>query len=87
MGDHVFLKFLPMKSMMRFGRKRKLSPQFLGPFEILERVGILAYKVALTPGLSRIHNVFHVSTLRKYVFDASHVVELVWRPPSPVRPS
>ena len=44
-------------------------------FEILERVGTLAYKVALPPGLSKIHNVFYVSTLRKYVFDASHVVE------------
>ena len=48
----------------------------MGPFEILERVGILAYKVALPLGLSKIHNVFHVSTLRKYVFDVSHVVEL-----------
>ena len=57
-------------------RKGKLSPQFVGLFEILERVGTLAYKVALPPSLSKIHNVFHVSTLRKYVFDASHVVEL-----------
>ena len=48
----------------------------MGLFEILERVGTLAYKVALSLGLSKIHNVFHVSTLRKYVFDASHVVEL-----------
>ena len=45
-------------------------------FEILKRVCTLAYKVALPPGLSKIHNVFYVSTLRKYVFDASHVVEL-----------
>ena len=45
-------------------------------FEILERVGTLAYKVALPPGLSNIHNVFYISTLRKYVFDASHGVEL-----------
>ena len=48
----------------------------MGPFEILDKVGTLAYKVALPPGMSKIHNVFHVSTLRKYVFDASHVVEL-----------
>ena len=47
----------------------------MGPFEILERVGTLAYKVALPPGLYKIHNVFHVSALRKYVFYASHVVE------------
>ncbi|KAL6324088.1 hypothetical protein AAG906_006359 [Vitis piasezkii] len=75
-GDHVFLKVSPMKSVMRFGRKGKLSPRFVGPFEILERVGTLAYKVALPPSLSKIHNVFHVSTLRKYIYDPSHVVEL-----------
>ncbi|RVW89350.1 Transposon Ty3-G Gag-Pol polyprotein [Vitis vinifera] len=66
-GDHVFLKVSPMKSVMRFGREEKLSPRFVGPFEILERVGTLAYKVALPPSLSKIHNVFHISTLRKYV--------------------
>ena len=75
-GDHVFLKVSPMKSMMRFGKKGKLSPQFVGPFEILERVGTLAYKVALPPSLCKIHNVFHVSTLRKCVFYPSHIVEL-----------
>ncbi|RVW68715.1 Transposon Tf2-2 polyprotein [Vitis vinifera] len=75
-GDHVFLKVSPMKSVMRFRRKGKLSPRFVGPFEILERVGILAYKVALPPSLSKVHNVFHVSTLRKYIYDPSHVVEL-----------
>ena len=62
-GDNVFLKVLPMKSMMRFGRKGKLSPWFVGPFEILERVGTLAYKVALPPSLSKIHNIFHISNL------------------------
>ena len=75
-GDHVFLKVSPMKSVMRFGKKGKLSPRFVGPFEILERVGTLAYKVALPPSLSKIHNVFHVSTLRKYVFNPSHIVKL-----------
>ncbi|RVX20828.1 Transposon Ty3-I Gag-Pol polyprotein [Vitis vinifera] len=75
-GDHVFLKVSPMKSIMRFGRKGKLSPHFEGPFEVLERVGTLAYKVALPPSLSKIQNVFHVSTLRKYIYDPSHVVEL-----------
>ena len=48
----------------------------MGPFEILEKVSALAYKVALPPSLSKIHNVFHVSSLRKYVFYPSHVVEL-----------
>ena len=56
--------------------KGKLSPRFVALFEILERVGTLAYKVALPPGLSKIHDVFYVSTLRKYVFDTSHVVKL-----------
>ncbi|RVW80540.1 Transposon Ty3-G Gag-Pol polyprotein [Vitis vinifera] len=75
-GDHVFLKVSPMKSVMRFGRKGKLSPRFVGPFEMLERVGTSAYKVALPPSLSKVHNVFHVSTLRKYIYDPTHVVEL-----------
>ena len=73
-GDHVFLKVSPMKSILRFGRKWKLSPRFVGPFEVLERVGTLAYKVALPPSLSKIHNVFHVSTLRKYIYDTFHVL-------------
>ena len=75
-GDYVFFKVSPIKSMMRFGIKGKLSPRFMGPFEILERVGTLAFKVVLPPSLSKIHNVFHVSTLRKYVFKPSHIVEL-----------
>ena len=66
-GDNVFLKVLPMKSMMRFGRKGKLSPRFMGPFEILERVGTLAYKVALPPSLSKIHNVF--TTIKLIISD------------------
>nr|CAN75615.1 hypothetical protein VITISV_010163 [Vitis vinifera] len=76
-GDHVFLKVSPMKSIMRFGRKGKLSPRSVGPFEVLERVGTLAYKVALPPSLSKIQNVFHVLTSRKYIYEyPSHVVEL-----------
>ena len=49
---------------MRFGRKGKLSPRYVGPFEILEKIDTLAYQVTLPPRLERIHNVFHVSTLR-----------------------
>ena len=67
-GDHVFLKVSPMKPVMRFGSKGKLSPRFVGPFEILERVGHVAYRVALPPSMSKVHNVFYVSTLRKYIF-------------------
>ena len=67
------MRYLAVENLLRKG---KLSPRFVGMFEILERVGTLAYKVALPLGLSNIHNVFYVSTLGKYVFDASHVVEL-----------
>ena len=56
-----------MKPVMRFGSKGKLSPRFVGPFEILERVGHVAYRVALPPSMSKVRNVFHVSNLRKYV--------------------
>ena len=74
-GEHVFLKVAPMKGVMRFGKKGKLSPRFIGPFEILDRVGKLAYRLALPPALSAVHNVFHVSMLRKYVADPSHVID------------
>ncbi|XP_019172691.1 PREDICTED: uncharacterized protein LOC109168100 [Ipomoea nil] len=59
---------------MRFGRKGKLSPRFTGPYEILERVGNLAYRLALPMELERVHNVFHVSQLKKYVHDPTHVL-------------
>ena len=65
-----------MKSIMRFEIKGKLGPRFVGPFKVLKRIGTLAYKVVLPPSLSKIHNVFHVSTFRKYIYDPSHVVEL-----------
>ncbi|KAK1564440.1 hypothetical protein Q3G72_003286 [Acer saccharum] len=74
-GDFVFLKVSPWKGVFRFGKKGKLSPRFIGPFEVLERIGIVAYRVALPPNLSRLHNVFHVSVLRKYVADLSHVLD------------
>ncbi len=61
--------------MKRFGKKGKLSPRFVGPFEILKRIGMVAYRIALPLELSSIHNVFHVSMLRKYIPDPSHVVE------------
>ncbi|KZV37994.1 hypothetical protein F511_30281 [Dorcoceras hygrometricum] len=55
-GDHVFLKVAPMKGVMRFGRKGKLSPRFVGPFQILEKIGTLAYRLALPPEMSAVHN-------------------------------
>lgn len=74
-GDKVFLKVAPMKGVTRFGRRGKLNPRYIGPYEILDRVGPLAYRLALPPHLSRVHNVFHVSALRKYVADPSHLLE------------
>ena len=75
-GDHVFLKVSPTKGTMRFGLRGKLSPRYVGPFQILDRVGPVAYRVALPPALARVHNVFHVSMLKKCVRDPDQVVEL-----------
>ena len=63
-----------MKGVMRFGKKGKLSPRFVRPFEFLERVGEVAYRIALPSALTGIHNVFHESMLRKYIPDPSHVL-------------
>ena len=59
---------------MRFGKNGKLSPRFVGPFEVLERVGKVAYRIALPPALSGVHNVFHESMLRECILDPSHVL-------------
>ncbi|KAL0551938.1 hypothetical protein IC582_011031 [Cucumis melo] len=74
-GDKVFLKVAPMRGVLRFEKRGKLSPRFVGPFEILERIGPVAYRLALPPSLTTAHDVFHVSMLRKYVPDPSHVVD------------
>ena len=60
---------------MRFGKKGKLAPRYIGPFEILERVGAVAYRLALSPDMSQVHPVFHVSMLRKYISDPSHILQ------------
>ncbi|KAJ8752431.1 hypothetical protein K2173_004067 [Erythroxylum novogranatense] len=60
---------------MRFGKKGKLSPRYVGPYEVLERIGPLAYRLALPPELSQIHDVFHVSMLRRYRSDPSHIIQ------------
>ena len=64
-----------MKDVMRFGKKEKLTPRYIGPFEILERVSMVAYRLALPPNMSQVHPVFHVSMLRKYISDPSHVLQ------------
>ena len=67
-GDHVFLKVMPKRGVVRFGKCGKLSPRLMGSFEILERLGTVAYRLALPPSMSGVHEVFHVSMLRKYIF-------------------
>ena len=66
---------MPKRGVVRFGKRGKLSPRFIGPFEILERVGTVAYRLALPPSMSGVHEVFHVSMLRKYTPDPAHVVD------------
>ena len=74
-GDHYFLKVMPTRGVVRFGKREKLSPRFIGPFEILERIGTVAYRLVLPPSMSGGHEVFHVSMLRKYTPDPAHVVD------------
>ena len=73
-GEKVFLKVSPWKKVMRFGKKGKLSPRFIGPYEVIEKVGSVAYRLTLPPELEKIHSVFHVSMLRRYRSDPSHVI-------------
>ena len=73
--DHVFLKVMPKRGVVRFDKRDKLSSRFIGPFEILERVGTVAYRLALPPSMSGVHEVFHVSMLWRYTPDPTHVVD------------
>ena len=74
-GDHIFLKVMPKRGVVGFGKRGKLSPRFIGPFEILERICTIVYRLALLPSMSGVHEVFHVSMLRKYTLDPTHVVD------------
>ena len=74
-GDKVFLKILPWKGVLRFGKRGKLSPTYIGPYEVIERVGPVAYRLALPLELSQIHDVFHVSMLWRYRSDPSHILQ------------
>ncbi|XP_074293288.1 uncharacterized protein LOC141620269 [Silene latifolia] len=71
----VFLKVSPMKDIKRFGIKGKLSTKYFEPYEVLKRVGEVAYRLALPPNLSKVHDVFHLSQLRHYCSDPSHVLQ------------
>ena len=75
MGDHVFLKVMPKRGVVRFDKRGKLSPRYIGPFEVLKRVGTIAYRLELPPSLSSVHAVFHISILRQYTPDPTHVVD------------
>ncbi|GKF40797.1 putative reverse transcriptase domain-containing protein, partial [Tanacetum coccineum] len=68
-GDKVMLKVLPWKGVIRFGKRRKLNPRYVRPFTLLEKVRAVAYKLELLQELSRVHNTFHVSNLKRYYFD------------------
>ena len=74
-SGRVFLKVIPKRGVVRFGKREKLLLRYIGPFEILERIGTVAYRLALSPSMTGVHEVFHVSMLRKYTPDPSHVVD------------
>ncbi|GKA50150.1 putative reverse transcriptase domain-containing protein, partial [Tanacetum coccineum] len=75
-GDHVMLKVSPWKGVVRFGKKGKLAPRFVGPFEILDRIGLVAYRLRLPEELSSVHDMFHVSNLKKCLANANLHVPL-----------
>ncbi|GKF96372.1 hypothetical protein Tco_0289107, partial [Tanacetum coccineum] len=68
-GDSVMLKVSPRKGVIRFGKRGKLNPRYVGPFKVVEKVGSVAYKLELPQELNRVHNTFHVSNLKKCYFD------------------
>ena len=73
-GEQVLLKVSPMKGVMRFGKRGKLSTRYIDPFEFLKRVGDVAYELALPPGLSGVHPVFHVSMLKRNHGDRNYII-------------
>jgi hypothetical protein len=75
-GDEVFLKMSPTKGIVRFGIKVKLSPRYIVPYLITARVGSLAYRLQLPESKARVHPVFHVSMLRKYIRDPELKIEV-----------
>ncbi|GKE38713.1 putative reverse transcriptase domain-containing protein [Tanacetum coccineum] len=75
-SDRVMIKFSPWKGVVRFGKRRKLNPRYVGPFKVIKRVGTVAYKLELPQQLSRVHNTFHVSNLKKCLSVESLVILL-----------
>jgi hypothetical protein len=75
-SNRVFLRLKLHKSSIKFVKGYKLSPRFMGPFEIVERKGPMAYRLALPDSLRRMHDVLHVSILRHYISDPTHVIDM-----------
>ena len=74
MGDKVFLKVSPVKGVRRFNLRGKLSPRYISPYEIIDRLNPVAYWLDLPTELEHVHNVFHISQLRKHVPDLNHII-------------
>ena len=74
-GDHVFLKVMPKRGVVRFDKRGKLAPRYIVPFEILEMRGTVSYQLVLPPSLSGVYEVFHVFMLQKYTPHPVHVVD------------
>ena len=75
MGGYVFLKVIPKRGVVRLDKQGKFSPRYIGPFKVLEMIDAVAYRLALPPILAGVHTVFHVSMLRKYTPNSTHVVD------------
>ncbi|GKC77952.1 hypothetical protein Tco_1128726 [Tanacetum coccineum] len=75
-GDYVLLKVSPWKGVVRFGKKGKLAPRFVGPFDIMEKIGPIAYRLDLPEELNGVHDTFHMSNLKKCLVDPTLQVPL-----------
>jgi len=74
-GDHVYLRVSPTRGVQRFGVKGKLAPRYVGPYEIIEECGPVAYRLQLTSRLAAIHNVFHIPQLKKCVRVPTEIID------------
>ena len=75
-GDQVFLKISPMKRVMRFGKKGKISPRYVGPYEVLQRIGKVSYELKLPSELALVHPWFHVSMVKKFIGDVVSILPI-----------